>query len=176
MLKKPFLSLLASLLILSACERETCEGTVPVISFNEVQRGVRTTKVILDVKDCDGDIGLTQADTSGLYKYNAFIDIRPWLNGDWAENVHNYIDTSYREIKNDSGVVIGQDTIYDTLNFYYRVPVVENESRSDIFEAKIELEMGTSFFGFDTFRFEARLRDQALNESNTALSATMFGR
>ncbi|MGB0403351.1 MAG: hypothetical protein ACPGEG_04585 [Salibacteraceae bacterium] len=173
-MKKSFLSLLGLVLLFSACEKEQCDQEVPTVSFNEIRKSTTTTVVVLNVFDCDGDIGLTQDDVGGEFRYNAFIDIRPWVNGKWADDTYDYSDTTYTEILNDSGIVIGYDTIIDTLNFYYRVPVVENESRSDIYEAKIELDLGASFFGFDTFRFEARIRDRRLNESNVAESKTQI--
>lgn len=159
---------------LVSCKPESCEQYVPSAAFSEIKKGTTTTIIVLDVLDCDGDIGLEQSDTGGFFKYNALIDIRPWYNGEWADEVHNYVDTVLREIKNDSGLVIGYDTIVDTLNFYYRVPIVENNSRSKIYEAQIELDLGTSFFGFDTFRFEARVRDKSGNESKPAFSDTQF--
>ena len=157
--------------ILGSCKKESCEGNVPVITFDEVRKSLSTTVVVLGVLDCDGDIGLNQEDNAGEYEYNAFIDIRPYRNGKWDDETFDFNDTTLIEIKNDSGVVIGYDTTINTLNYYYRVPVVDNNSRSDIYEAKIELDLGTTFFGFDTFRFEGRIKDRALNISNTAVSS-----
>jgi len=165
---------LSLLILITSCKKESCENNIPVVSFKEVQRSLNTTVVVFNVIDCDGDIGLNQTDTTDGYRYNAFVDIRPWQNGDWADKTFDYNDTSYVEIKNDSGVVIGYDTIIDVLNYYYRVPVVENNSRSDIYEAEIELDLGTTFFGFDTFRFEVKMKDRSLNMSNTTLSPTQF--
>ncbi|MGY8952837.1 MAG: hypothetical protein ACKVJP_05680, partial [Flavobacteriales bacterium] len=97
-------------------------------------------------------------------------------NGEWDKNTFDYSDMTITEIKDDSGIVVGYDTIIDVLNYYYRIPVVDNNSRSDIFEAKIELDLGTTFFGFDTFRFEGKISDKALNTSNTVISETQYSR
>jgi hypothetical protein len=173
-MRQTLLGILTLSLFFTSCKKESCEQNIPQIAFKEIDRGLNTTIIKLTVLDCDGDIGLEQSDTGGFYQYNALIDIRPWLGGNWTDEPWNYVDSTYKEIKDTLGNVIGYDTIYDTLNFYYRVPVVDNQSRSDIYEAVIELDLGTSFFGFDTFRFEARVRDRAKNESETAISDTQF--
>jgi len=156
--------------VFASCKKESCEGNVPVITFDEVRKSLNTTVVVLGVLDCDGDVGLNQDQNTGEFQYNAFIDIRPFRNGKWDDETFDFADTTFVEIKNDSGLVIGYDTIIDILNYYYRVPAVDNNSRSDIYEAKIELDLGSTFFGFDTFRFEGRIKDRALNSSNTAVS------
>ena len=163
-------------LAFGACKKESCDGNVPVATFDEVRNSSGTTIVVLGVLDCDGDIGLSETESTGDYKFNAFIDIRPFRNGEWDKNTFDYSDMTITEIKDDSGIVVGYDTIIDVLNYYYRVPVVDNNSRSDIFEAKIELDLGTTFFGFDTFRFEGKINDKALNTSNTVISETQYSR
>lgn len=168
---KKIITIFILFFIIGACKKESCENNVPAITFDEVRKSLTTTVVVLGVLDCDGDIGLNQNENTGEYQYNAFIDIRPWRNGKWDDKTFDFNDTTLVEIKNDSGVVIGYDTIIDVLNYYYRVPVVDNNSRSDIYEAKIELDLGTTVFGFDTFRFEGRIKDRALNMSNTAISS-----
>ncbi|MCB0480451.1 MAG: hypothetical protein KDC83_03420 [Flavobacteriales bacterium] len=159
-----------------ACNKESCENPIPQISIKKIDLTSSSGLVTINVMDCDGDIGVQEQDTAGLYRYNAFVDIRPFFNGEWSQNVWNYVDTGYYEIINDSGFVIGYDTIIDTLNYYYRIPYIENNSRSEIYEAEVDLKLGTGYFGFDTFRFEIKIRDRALNESNTIISETQIGR
>ncbi len=160
---------------LFACEKETCDDPIPAISIKEIERSTNNTIVKINTRDCDGDIGLTQADTSDEYKYNAFVDIRGFQDGEWNDEVHVFEDIRYVDILDDSGRVIGVEEIREELNYYYRVPVVDNNSRSDLYEAVIELDMGASFFGFDTFRLEIYIKDRALNQSNTVISETMLG-
>ncbi|UTW64394.1 hypothetical protein KFE98_09710 [bacterium SCSIO 12741] len=160
---------------LLSCQKETCEDPIPSISFKEIERSTTNTIVKINTRDCDGDIGLTQADTAGEFKYNAFVDIRGFQNGKWNDTVHIFQDIRYVDILDDSGRVIGVEEIREELNYYYRVPVVDNNSRSDLYEAVIELDMGASYFGFDTFRLEVKIKDRALNESNTIISQTLLG-
>ena len=120
-----------------------------------------------------GDIGLSDNDTAGRNKYNAFVDIRPFINGNWANETANYVDSSIITAFNDS-IFVPVDTIYDTLNFYYRIPIVENNSISDIYDAEVELDVIASDFGFDTFRMEVKIRDHAFNTSNTVVTEQMI--
>ena len=91
----------------------------------------------------------------------------------WANETANYVDSSIITAFNDS-IFVPVDTIYDTLNFYYRIPIVENNSISDIYDAEVELDVIASDFGFDTFRMEVKIRDQAFNTSNTVVTEQMI--
>lgn len=162
--------------LLQSCEKETCEEIVPAISLTSADRTATNTIIKIQVRDCDGDIGLAETDTAGKNKYNAFVDIRPFINGAWAENTVNYLDSTIRYQIDTAGVFIPVDTIYDTLNFYYRVPIVENNSISDVYDAEVELNVIASDFGYDTFRMEVKIRDQAFNESNTVVTDQMIVR
>lgn len=171
-----FFALVVFFGILASCNKESCENPIPQLSIVKVDLATNSGLVTLKVLDCDGDIGLEAADTAGPYRYNAFVDVRPFFNGQWAENTWNYVDTSYYEIINDSGFVIGYDTLIDTLNYYYRIPFIDNKSQSQIYEAEVDLNLGTGYFGFDTFRLEIKITDRALNESNVGISETQIAR
>lgn len=161
-------------LLFGACQKEECEDPIPVISLEKVELNNSVPKVTFSVIDCDGDIGLEEADTAGAFQYNTFVDIRPFRNGAWDDEIWNYVDTSFREVFDSAGLVIRFDTIIDTLNYYYRVPFIDNNSRTEIYEAEVDLELGTSYFGFDTFRFEIYIKDRALNSSNVVVSETQI--
>ena len=165
--------IIVMVLFLVSCKKETCDEIVPAISLISVDRSATNTIIKVQVRDCDGDIGLSDNDTAGRNKYNAFVDIRPFINGNWANETANYVDSSIITAFNDS-IFVPVDTIYDTLNFYYRIPIVENNSISDIYDAEVELDVIASDFGFDTFRMEVKIRDQAFNTSNTVVTEQMI--
>lgn len=159
---------------LASCKKETCEDIFPTISLTSADRTTTNTIIKIQVRDCDGDIGLNEEDTMGRNRYNAFVDIRPFVNGDWAAETANYVDSTVVTEFDGNNVFVPVDTIYDTLNFYYRIPVVENNSISDIYDAEVELNVIASDFGFDTFRMEVKIRDQAFNTSNTVVTKQMI--
>ena len=82
-----------------ACKKESCDGNVPVATFDEVRNSSGTTIVVLGVLDCDGDIGLSETESTGDYKFNAFIDIRPFRNGEWDKNTFDYTSGQYLTLK-----------------------------------------------------------------------------
>ena len=163
-----------SILFLVSCKKETCDEIVPAISLTSADRAATNTIIKIQVRDCDGDIGLNDEDTAGINRYNAYVDIRPFVNGEWAVEIANYVDSTVITAFDSGNVFVPVDTIYDTLNFYYRIPVVENNSISDIYDAEIELNVIAADFGFDTFRMEVKIRDQAFNTSNTVVTSQMI--
>ncbi len=168
--------ILFSVTVFYSCNKESCDEIVPAISLTSAERSNTNTLIKIQVRDCDGDIGLADEDTSGKNKYNAFVDIRPFINGDWAENTVNYLDSTVQFELDSANNFVAVDTLYDTLNFYYRVPEVENNSISDIYDAEIELNVIASDFGYDTFRMEIKIQDQSFNESNTVVTNQMIVR
>ncbi len=162
------------LVAILGCTKESCDEIVPAISLTSADRTTTNTIVKIQVRDCDGDFGLEATDTAGNNRYNAFVDIRPFLNGEWAKNTVNYIDSTIITKLDKDQQVIPIDTIYDTLNFYYRVPYVDNNSLSDVYDAEIELDVIASDFGYDTFRMEIKIRDQSFHESNTVVTDQMI--
>lgn len=171
--KVPVLFLIL-LLASVACKKETCEEVVPAISLISADRTATNTIIKLQVRDCDGDIGLAEEDTAGPNRYNAFVDIRPFINGNWAANTVNFVDSVVITAFDTSNTFVPIDTIYDTLNFYYRIPIVENNSISDVYDAEVELNVIAADFGYDTFRMEIKIRDQAFNPSNTVITEQMI--
>jgi hypothetical protein len=161
-------------LVISACKKEECDDVVPVVDIKEIVVSGGKTIMTLKVYDCDGDIGLNEGDTMGPLKYNAFIDIRPFSNGAWSTTTFDYINFTVEEILDTQGRVIAYDTIRDTTNFYYRVPVVNTNSRTLIYDAEVDFDLGVTDFGFDTFRFEVFVRDKDLHNSAVVQSETRF--
>lgn len=143
------ISLFAILLVVlsSACNEKKCDEPIPYIEFsNFVKLGDTAAQLTIYFKDCDGDIGLRQADTAAPYDYNLFLEYFEKRNGNW-ENVQ------------------------PRFPFYYRVPMLNGKTPYDLKEGEIILDMGLyydPFSSFDTIKFTIKLRDRALNESNTA--------
>ena len=133
-----------SSLILFGCRPNQCNEDIPVIEFSEFQKlDDNSAKLILTFKDCDGDIGLNQADSVDPYKYNLFMEYFEKQNGVWVADT-------------------------PLVPYYYRIPVLY-DGTGDAVEGDIEVTMQyyyNPFSNYDTIKFQVHLMDRALNESN----------
>lgn len=145
-----YISFFAAVLILvSACKPNEVGSPVPSISFKSLTFGTDSASLLLSFVDGDGDIGLTQSDTSADFKFNCFVDVYRKESGQWVK----------------------QDFI---LPYYYRLPML-NKGEKKILEGEIRLtlfdfppDLGTP--GVDTLKASVYIKDRALNSSNTVFS------
>lgn len=132
--------------LLQSCKEIRCDDPIPNIDFESFEQlGDTAARLILNFKDCDGDIGLTQEDTAAPYDYNLFLEYFEKQNGNW---VH----------------------IEPRFPFYYRIPLLEGYTPYDLKEGQIILDMGIYYnvtSPYDTIKYEIKLRDRSLNESNS---------
>lgn len=137
---------------LVSCKPETCEEAIPKIDFVDIRVFGDTAKLTFSFIDCDGDFGLSQADTVEPYAYNVFVEY------------FAFTDTGFRKI--------------EPLNppFYYRVPVLEASSNSDVLEGEIDINIIPYYLpGFsDTMRYEVYILDKALNKSNVITTPSLI--
>lgn len=143
---------------MSSCKRKECDITYPSIEFKSFQV-LETNKAQLTVsfEDCDGDIGLDDADTLSPYQAS-------------GENYYNFY-LFYWEKQN------GQWIKWEDLTppFYYRIPRVEDETESlNPLKGDISILLEPLYYVptsvYDTFKFEVMLVDRALQKSNTVFS------
>jgi len=139
------LTTIASVIIVS-CTKTTCNEDIPAIEFSEFEQSDdNTAKLIVTFKDCNGDIGLNQADSiDPAYQYNLFMEYYEKQNGTWVN-------------------------LKPLIPYYYRIPVLYDGSGNPI-EGDIEITMASYFnpnSEFDTIKYEIYILDRALNESNT---------
>jgi hypothetical protein len=137
------------LMLVFGCKPNEVGSPVPAITFKSLTFGADTASLQLSFIDGDGDIGLTQADTSADFKFNCFVDVYRKTGGQWVK----------------------QDFI---LPYYYRLPVL-NKGNKKILEGDIRLtlydfppDLGTP--GIDTLKASVFIKDKALNISNTVFS------
>ena len=140
--------ILITSLVLNSCKKQVCDDPVPFIEFKEfIQKTDKSAKLVLNFRDCNGDIGLTQADTVEPYKFNLYMEYYELQNGTWVNLV-------------------------PLIPYYYRIPVLLKDGREDNTEGEIEVTIPTYYrpntpsYSFDTIKFEVKILDQALNESN----------
>ncbi|MBL4651396.1 MAG: hypothetical protein JKY53_00825 [Flavobacteriales bacterium] len=131
--------------IITSCTKTTCNEDIPTIGFSAFEQfDDNTAKLVITFKDCNGDIGLNQADSiDPAYQYNLFMEYYEKQNGNWVN-------------------------LKPLIPYYYRIPVLYDGSGNSI-EGDIEITMGSYFnpnSGFDTIKYEIYILDRALNKSN----------
>lgn len=126
---------------------------MPEIEFKEFEQYTDSAKLVISFIDCDGDIGLTQSDTSGDYKYNLYLEYFELQNGVW---------THLEPIE----------------PFYYRIPMLKKDSKEEVLQGDIEVMITPYYYNrfsnFDTLRYEVKLVDRSLNESNVVMTRTII--
>ncbi len=142
-----------------SCRKPKCDENVPAIAYkNFLQyhdakgKTLDSAKIIITFKDCDGDIGLDEKDTTGSfapqskYYHNFILKYSEMVNGNWVS-----CDTCFR----------------------YRIPKLTPEGQSKILEGEIGLTISPFYFDFtsansDSIKFGVLLYDRELHESNLA--------
>ena len=145
--------------LLSSCQIEQCDDPMPFLEYKDfIQAGDSATMVLI-FRDCDGDFGLPEEDDvpTAPFDYNLFADYYFFQDSVW--------------------------TLFEPADsllapFYYRVPEIENRSVSKTLEGEIHIQMYPYYIPFfgDTIRYEAYIRDRALNESNRIFTPTIIVR
>lgn len=137
----------------------------PAIAFNAFTVEGGRGSLIIDFTDGDGDIGLDDDDTTGVFcpdtcrfHYNLFCEYYELQNGAW---VHIPLDPELLQVP-----------------FWYRVPRVRPSGQNPALNGEIKIDMPTYFLpsAFDTCRFEIQLYDRALRGSNKIVTPEIVKR
>ena len=158
-----FLAMLGICVFLSGCQKiTTTYPDYPVITFKSysVQKNADSTyslALIISFTDGNGNVGLSQVDTSGPFSPKSKYYYNLWVG--------------YYEFYKDSFIHVGQSFPFtsDTINYNGRIPVLTPAGKykailGDI-EYDINLGKGTKS-GANTIRFDFILIDRALQQSN----------
>lgn len=146
---------------LAGCIEPTMYPDEPEISFKDFIQYPDSAVLVLAFTDGDGNFGLNQEDTAGqycsngcFYFWNLFCEYYEKVDGEWE---HQFIDW----------------TDPDNLPFYYRVPLIAPTGQNPAQEGDIEIVMKPFYYLpslNDTARFEVKIADRELNESNTIVT------
>ena len=148
------------LLVVTSCLKVESYPDGP--SVEDVRMTVNGDSAFLQVDfiDGDGNVGLEQSDTSGVFntcetRYNLFCVYEEKRNGIWLQ--------------------ISEDPCLnpDAVPFYYRVPWASPPGQNKTQKGTIKVQMYPGYYlasGFDTCRFAVRICDRDLNFSNTVFS------
>ncbi len=128
------------------------EPHIEYISFTKIQNssGIDDKGVLkISFTDGDGDIGLSNEDTTGSFDKNSIY-------------YYNFFITYYEKQHGQFVVVLPPVT------FNSRIPVIKSIGNNNSIKGEIEIEMlfNNPFSVYDTIKFDASIADRALHVSN----------
>jgi len=151
--------LLISALFLPSCIKKPVYPSEPVIAYKDFLRyGTNplvpdSVDLVISFTDNEGDIGLGQSDTSGIFKY-----------GNLIMTYYYYDKDSLQWFTLDDPTT---PTVADTLRFYYRVPpVLPDDDDSEPMKGLIYAKQKPFFVVHDSIKYEVYMYDKALHKSN----------
>lgn len=148
-------ALIAAAVLLGGCLEPASYPDEPVISFKSLTPNGTAAVLKVDFTDGDGNIGLDQDDTTGVFcpdtcqfHYNLFLEYYELQDGEWT--------------------LIELDPEAGQIPFYYRVPNIQPSGQNPALNGEISIDMPSYylFSDYDTLRFEIQLFDRDLNGSN----------
>lgn len=154
-MKKIILLFLPSVVFLASCLKKEEIPPVPRLTFNSIQNFGDSIKVLVDFTDGDGNFGLEQGDTTGVFddclrSFNLYAEYYEKNNGVWVQTVLDPCENP------------------NAVPFYYRVPWAKPTGQDPSQQGTITLLMKTYFIPSenDTIKFDIKIVDRDLQESN----------
>ena len=143
-----------------ACKKREEFSDIPYLEFTkyEIKDSIdalgnitKLCELHLFFTDGDGDIGLFEEDTIAPFDYNLFIN--------------------YFEMKNNS-----LQQIIDTLNppYHIRIPNLTPTGQNKSLKVDLKYDVDITYRNSDTIKFELKLFDRALNESEWVSSSLII--
>ncbi len=133
----------------------------PRITASRLEIGAAGAKMFIGFTDGDGNFGLEEADTTGVFaecirSWNLYAEYYELQNGIWTKIEIDPCDGPFPD--ND-------------VAFYYVIPWAKPTGQDQTQEGEIELDMGIWYLEseFDTVRYEVKIVDRSMNESNTVV-------
>lgn len=152
------------LFLLVACvsclkEKQLPDG--PQLTSSKFEIGTSGGTMYLGFTDGDGNFGLEEGDTSGVFSdcirsWNLYAEYEELQNGVWTRIVIDPCDGPFPD--ND-------------VAFYYAVPWAKPTGQDQTQEGEIRIDMNAWYLEseFDTIRFEVKIVDRTMNESNSLI-------
>ena len=155
--KISFALFVLSLVSISSCVRKPVYPSEPVIEYKNFVRYGKpsdpdSTVLIISFTDNEGDIGLGQADTQGIFKNGNLWMV--YLYDSLKNNIYVPFDSSLTTPK------------FDTLKIAYRVPVLlPKNNSSEPIKGLIYVKQAPFIKIHDRIKYEIYLYDKALHRS-----------
>jgi hypothetical protein len=145
-------------ILFSSCIKKPVYPSEPVIAYKDFLRygnpsSPDSVALVVSFTDNEGDIGLGQSDTNGIFKFGNFWMIYFWW--DAVNNKWNVVDT-------DPGT-----PAIDTLKIPYRVPIVlPKEDSSEPVKGLIYAKQNPFLNPYKRIKYEVFMYDKAMHKSN----------
>ena len=160
-------SLFALLIVLSACPKPKSYPIEPNIKFRNVQlkdsidllgNDLKNYKLVFNITDGDGDIGLKEGDTTGIYHFDSLY--------------YNNIFLKLFEVVDGEAVIIN-----DTLR--YRTQYIQPQGQNPTLIADIQIDYPFEYqsngkLKYDTVFFEFYMYDREHHKSNIEETPKLF--
>ncbi len=157
-------SVLGVLLLITSCFKREEYPVEPVISNPVFAFSGDSARLTFDFTDGDGDLGLALGDTIAPFDPNSFFHYNLYLD--------------YFEKDDVNGWQRGIDLEGNPISFKYRIKPIEIKGRARGIRGTIDVDIINFANPFsdqsDTIRYEIKLIDKALNESNQIETEDIF--
>ena len=131
----------------------------PRLTTSRLELNGQGASMYLGFTDGDGNFGLEEADTTGVFaecirSWNLYAEYYELQNGVWTHIEINPCDGPFPD---------------DDVPFYYVIPWAKPTGQDQTQEGEIKIDMASWYLpgDFDTVRFEVKIVDRSMNESNT---------
>jgi hypothetical protein len=161
MKKKVFLLAFLPFLFFSCLRKDEFPNT-PSITFKSITTTPDSAVILLDFVDGDGNFGITDADTTGIYD-------------DCYERYNIYAE--YYELRNGEWVWVQLDPCIEQIPWYYQVPFAEPTGQIKSQKGELRLLLEPTYYltnAFDTCRFEIFIADRDRNLSNRVRTSVFY--
>lgn len=144
-------ALLVLAALLPSCLKREEFPPEPAIAFKSFEQFGDSASLTISFTDGDGDVGLDASDTqppfdtASEFYYNLFVDMDRLVNGTWTP----------------------VDLLVD---LQYRIPRITPTGQNKALEGEIAVALTGWPYVEDTVRFQVRMYDRALHESNSVTS------
>jgi hypothetical protein len=155
------LTLSLAALLLSSCRKDEEFPVEPQIEYlNFIKYGNDSADFYISFTDGDGDIGLDKGDTFPPYNRGSIYYYNIYLRYQYKDSAGNYKDYALP--------LIPPDTVPDTLEWKYRIPVVTPFGQDKSLNGEIHVRLYGPYQVHPTYRYRCYIYDRALNKSNVA--------
>jgi hypothetical protein len=150
-------------MVMSACEPPISLPPEPRLLNLELTTAGNLGLLTLDFEDGDGNFGLDQTDTTGVFCTSC-----PF---------HHNIFCEYEELRDGQWTPIELDPALDQVPFYYRAPRIEPTGQNKTLRGTITVELAPRYYlltAWDTLRFAVHIVDRDLQSSDTLRTSAVL--
>lgn len=156
------MAMVALFLVNSGCETPVSLPPEPHLTSIELLTNGESGTLIIGFEDGDGNFGLEQSDTTGVFcpscpnHHNVFCNYQEWRNGEWT--------------------LVELDPELGQVPFFYRAPLIAPTGQNKAQRGTITVDLEPRYYlssAWDTLRFSVFIVDRDLQSSDTLITASV---